>query len=126
MQAGAAERINAEANRKGGANKYAKFGLDQTDLFLAELLAATRWTDETMTDDDLVNSIVAICKAQALSPPRNLCGSVVRDVRNSVVDLCLHWMQLIPKGALNFTFDPSHPESGLQRSADHFGSAPRQ
>ena len=121
-----AERINAEANRKGGANKYAKFGLDQTDLFLAELLAGTRWADETMTDDDLVNSIVAACKAQALNPPHNLCGLVVREVRDSIAKLCRQWMKLIPKGALNFSFDPSHPESGLETSTGHFGSVEKQ
>src|SRR5262249_5593576 len=51
-------RINAEANRIGGANKYAKYGPDQADLFVAEMLAATRWGDSTLSDSDLLAGIL--------------------------------------------------------------------
>src|SRR5678816_2525104 len=36
-------RINAMANRQGGAGKYAAFGTDLSDLYLAEVLAAVPW-----------------------------------------------------------------------------------
>src|SRR5215470_10864063 len=67
-------RINTEANRTGGANKYAKFGTDQSDLYLAEILAATRWADRTLSDEKLVQSIRETCSRQELSPPENLAA----------------------------------------------------
>jgi len=116
------ERINAEANRKGGAARYAKFGSDQTELFLAELLAATRWTDEALTDDNLLDNIVEACQQQALSPPGTLSTATIRVVRTTIAGLCREWMNLLPKGALTFSVDPSHPESGLEIVTGHFGS----
>src|SRR5215468_6359649 len=62
-------RINAEANRTGGANKYANFGPDRSELYLAEVLAATRWADGTLTDEELQRSIDETCSKQSLPAP---------------------------------------------------------
>src|SRR5258705_10073128 len=45
-------RINADANRIGGPDKYAAYGSDQVDLMIAEMLAATRWGDSSLSDKD--------------------------------------------------------------------------
>src|SRR4051794_32338537 len=65
-------RINAEANRTGGANKYAKFGSNQTDLSIAEILAATRWADQTLTDENLIRSIHEAINNQLFRVPESL------------------------------------------------------
>src|SRR5215470_13391580 len=59
-------RINAEANRMGGANKYAAYGPDQVELMIAEMLAATRWGDSTLSDEDLLAELLQ--KLPKLSP----------------------------------------------------------
>src|SRR5262249_5090628 len=51
-------RINADANRQGGPDKYAKFGADQVDLIAAEILAGTRWGDSSLSDADLLAEIL--------------------------------------------------------------------
>src|SRR5262245_2973966 len=43
-------RINAEANRMGGANKYAEYVTDQVELMVAEILAGIRWGDSSLSD----------------------------------------------------------------------------
>ncbi len=107
-------RINAEANRSGGANKYAKFGADQSDLFVAEILAATRWADGTLPDDELVRSIEDTCSSQSLRSPRTLSAAKVHEVRNTLDVLCGRWIELLPKGALNLSFDPANLESSFK------------
>ena len=104
-------RINAEANRTGGTNKYAKFGADQSDLFVAEILAATRWADGTLTDEELVQSIAETCGSQSLHPPKSLTSSRVHEVRSTLDVLCGRWIELLPKGALNVQFNPANLES---------------
>src|SRR5262245_31757127 len=50
-------RINAEANRIGGANKYAGFGADQVELYIAEALGATLWSSTETPDAELLAGI---------------------------------------------------------------------
>ena len=115
------ERINAEANRKGGADKYARFGRDQHELLLAELLAAARWTDETLTSEDLLSSIAEACRQQALSLPHHLSVATIQEVRNTIADLCREWTRLTPKGAVRFFLEAGQPECRLEASG-RFGS----
>jgi len=105
-------QINAEANRTGGANKYAKFGTDQSHLYVAEILAATRWADGMLTDEDLMRSIEEACGKQGLPCPKNLSPGRVAEVRRTLDSLCGRWIELIPKGALNLNFDASELERG--------------
>ena len=107
-------RINAEANRTGGANKYAKFGTDQSDLYLAEVLAATRWADGTLGDEELIQSITTTCGTQSLQPPKNLTAARVQEVRTTLDILCSRWIELLPKGGLNVQFNPANLESTFQ------------
>src|SRR5262245_52690392 len=88
-------RINAEANRVGGANKYAAFGQDQSDLYMAEALAATRWADSRLSDHDLAGEITRSCNK--LSP---VSHERVARIRQVLDNLCMIWGTLIPKGTL--------------------------
>ena len=97
-------RINAEANRIGGANKYAGFGADQADLYAAEMLAATRWSDTEVQDQELLASIVRACPNLAPSPVERIA-----EVRWTISRLCTEWQTLVPKGTLRVTFDPADP-----------------
>src|SRR5262245_317246 len=86
-------RINADANRLGGPNKYAAFGQNQEDLFLAEALAATRWGDSRLLDEELAAEITRTCNALAPIPRER-----VARIRKVLDGLCGIWINLIPKG----------------------------
>ena len=106
-------RINADANRMGGANKYAAFGADQVDLYVAEVLAATRWADSSLSDAELLAGILQ-------SYPKLAPAAVERInlVRRTLDGLCARWITFIPKGALKVQFDPADPEGSFQQLAD--------
>jgi hypothetical protein len=103
-------RINAEANKIGGANKYAKYGTDQADLFVAEMLAATRWGDSTLSDADL---LAGILRSYSKLAPATV--ERITRVRETLDGLCARWINLIPKGAINAQFNPSDTEGSFQR-----------
>jgi hypothetical protein len=56
-----AARINADANRRGGKDKYSGFGDDLSELYLAEALANARWLDSQATDDERLEDIAREC-----------------------------------------------------------------
>jgi hypothetical protein len=103
-------RINAMANRAGGANKYAAFGADQAELGIAEMLAARRWGDSTLSDEDIAKEI-----AGSGAGLKNATAEHVAAVRAVLDRLCVTWMTLFPKGAIKVTFDPDNPESSFGR-----------
>jgi hypothetical protein len=101
-------RLSEEANRMGGANKYAAFGADQADLMLAEILAAARWNDETVAND------VEAARVQAGLPPRpRILDLEIRETRRALEILRSKWATLFPKGSLAVTFDATTPRAGL-------------
>src|SRR5215471_13787068 len=117
-------RVNAEANRKGGINKYAKFGTDRSELYISEILAATRWADGTLTDEELMRSIGETCSNQSLSIPHNLSTASVHQVRDTLDILCGRWIELLQKGALNLHLDPANLESSFKSLGEIPGRAP--
>ena len=77
-------------------------------------VAATRWADGTLTDEELVQNIAETCGSQALHPPKGLTSARVHEVRITLDVLCGRWIELLPKGALNAQFNPANPESTFQ------------
>lgn len=98
--------ITAEANRKGGRDKYAAYGLDQRELLLAEALANAPWSSET---ERVIESIRAACGDFGLSVPELLTHERVEQTKRSLAELALRWRGLRPKGALDLSFDAKAP-----------------
>src|SRR5262249_43746855 len=93
-------RVNAEANRMGGANKYAAYGADQVELMTAEVLAATQWGDSSLSDGDILGELLRKCpKLSPVSVER------IADVRSTLDSLCMRWIELGSKGALRLDVD---------------------
>jgi hypothetical protein len=103
-------RINAEANRVGGAQKYAAFGADQRELLLAEALAGAFWSTSGLGDEELRQGIGAAWAPA--SPPEDLDGRI-RRVRAALATLSARWRTLVPKGSLALTFRRDRPEDSL-------------
>jgi len=102
-------RINADANRTGGANKYAAFGADQLELHIAEMLAGVRWHDSLLTDEDIR---VEILRAAPQLAPLRL--ERIAEVRKTLDALCARWVGLKPKGTLKASFDPRDLEASFR------------
>src|SRR5918999_3985156 len=54
--------ITHEANRKGGRDKYAAFGADQSQLQLAEALANVRWLEGGVPVALLIEQALSACR----------------------------------------------------------------
>src|SRR5262245_29673571 len=97
------KRVNDEANRVGGRDKYAAFGADRSGLLLAEALPNAPWLREAALEE-LRDPLLAAAGDTAidLSPERLL------RVRAGLERLSARWRGLLPKGALTLVFDPAH------------------
>jgi hypothetical protein len=100
------KRIGDQANRAGGADKYAAYGPDQRELMLAEALANTPWTGDA---EDLPAQIAAACEAAAVEPPAGVSPERIRAVKDVLAGLAARWRSLDPKGALHVSFDRGAP-----------------
>jgi hypothetical protein len=100
------KRVNDEANRRGGRDKYAAFGPDLSELYLAEALAAVPWYDA----DQVVEAVRATGAAAA---PGVALPDHVREVRTVLSRLVVRWRSLKPKGALNLAFRTDHPRAAF-------------
>ncbi|MCA9719806.1 MAG: hypothetical protein KC468_34385, partial [Myxococcales bacterium] len=67
------ERVNAVANRVGGADKYRALG-DLRELMQAEALAVAPWLSPGASDEDCVDAVRRQCEASRprVEPPRAL------------------------------------------------------
>lgn len=101
--------ITREANRKGGRDKYAAYGPDQTELQLAESLANVRWLAGAATAEALVQQAIDACKAAAVEPPPALSPERAAQVRARLAGLTHEWRSLRPKGTLALRFDADDP-----------------
>jgi hypothetical protein len=101
-------RISDEANRKGGADKYAAFGPDQADLQRAEILAGARWSEVTVAAD-----VEVAVKEAGLGPFSAVSPERVLETRRALEVLQRRWAQLLPKGSLSLTFDRDSPRAGI-------------
>src|SRR5262245_23659198 len=103
-------RISAEANRKGGKDKYAAFGEDRSELMLAESLANASWgADPARVLEQLRQGYGDA--GIAAEPSRELIGRV----EATLAALGRRWCALQPKGAIDATFDRSAPSDGFER-----------
>jgi hypothetical protein len=94
--------ITAEANRKGGKDKYAGFGPDRRELLLAEALANAPWSE----DPERILEQLRQVYAAAESPADVLSRERVDEVRSTLADLGRRWREMRPKGAIDLSFDP--------------------
>lgn len=98
-------RISADANRRGGENKFAAFGDDRSELDLAEALAAAGW--------DSVESVREACARQNVAPPQDLSEELVEETAACLGALQRRWVTLVPKGAIDVSFDTASPRRSI-------------
>jgi hypothetical protein len=110
--------IAQEANRRGGRDKYAAYGADQSELQLAEALANVRWLEDGTSASALVEQAGAACRAAGLVPPATVTPERVDELRGALGALSRRWRALVPKGAIDVTFDPRDPQRGFARLAN--------
>lgn len=102
--------ITREANRKGGRDKYAAYGADQSGLQRAEAVANVTWLDAGMSDHGLLEQAVAACRTAGVAVPDTWRAEHVGEVRPALAALTRQWRALLPKGALDLTFDLDRPQ----------------
>jgi hypothetical protein len=94
--------VNAEANRKGGKDKYAGFGPDRRQLLLAEALANASWSE----DPERILEQLRQAYAAAEIPADALSRERVEAVKSELAALGRRWRELLPKGAIDLSFGP--------------------
>ena len=105
------KRISDQANRKGGAGKYAAFGPDQRELLLAEALANAPWSGEPQ---EVRQRIEAECRTAGAEPPASISLERIGDTKLVLASLGERWRALHPKGALHVSFDRQAPRRSLE------------
>jgi hypothetical protein len=115
-------RANAQANKRGGAGKYAGTGLDQPPVLVSEALANASWSDPELSDAGRLESITRACVACGAEVPAAVTLMRIGEVRECLARLRERWRTLIPKGALRLAFDPAAPE----RSFTGFAAAAQE
>jgi hypothetical protein len=109
--------ISREANRRGGRDKYAAYGPDQTELLLAEALANVRWLDDERTE--VLVERAADGFRQAGRPVSALVSEErVEHLRRVLGDLTGRWRALAPKGTIILEFDAADPARGFAGLAE--------
>ena len=98
------KRVNEMANRRGGPNKYAAFGDDLSELYLAEALAGLTWAMRELTPADRLATFLATCEKQSLTPPSNVTAESLAAAERRMNELRAEWRKLLPKGTLELTF----------------------
>jgi len=101
-------RINAEANRKGGPNKYSALGPDQRDILLSEALAAAM-SGMFESEDQRLEYVTSACRNLGFEPTVAVTGERLQQVLSALADLRERWRALKPKGSLRFRFQPGAP-----------------
>jgi hypothetical protein len=102
--------ISAEANRRGGKNKYAAFGPDQRELLLAEALANASWSADSGPLLEQLRQACADAGESAAAPTRELALRV----QSALASLAARWRGLRPKGAIDVSFDRAAPRASFE------------
>ena len=105
-------RINAEANRKGGGNKYGGFGDDLRELYLAEAVTNVMWGVPGMTAADRLAMAKTSCERAGIELPATISEETFRLLAVEVAAASDAWRALGAAGTLERTFAP-----GTARSA---------
>jgi hypothetical protein len=106
-------RINDEANRMGGADKYRGFGDDRREILLAEALAAGPWFDAEIADEGVGAEIAEGAKRFGVEVDRPIGAARVGEVRALLGRLREAWRAIEGKGTIELRFDAEDPERGF-------------
>lgn len=109
--------INDEANRRGGANKYAAFGEDRRELDLAEAFAAASWWLPDTSDEAFRDELNEAGRRHGATGDVATTETAAR-VRSTLSALAARWGGLAPKGALEVSFDSSSPRASFETLAE--------
>jgi len=106
-------RVNEIANRVGGANKYAAFGDDLSELYLAEALAGIAWGLPEWTDEDRHQSVIDALHELGIEPPASVSVDGITAAGLKLGAARSQWRSVAPSGTLRVTYDPAHPNRGF-------------
>ncbi|XYH96304.1 hypothetical protein ACMHYB_52415 [Sorangium sp. So ce1128] len=108
-------RINAEANRAGGADKYRGFGEDRRELLFAEALANAGWYDPLVSNEARRASMLEGAAGAGIAPPVAITAERVAATHAALEQLRGRWRAFgaLPKGTLELHFFPDDPERGF-------------
>jgi hypothetical protein len=106
-------RINDEANRTGGADKYRGFGPDRREILLAEGLAAAPWLDPSRSDAERREAILQSYAGAGIEPPAEEALDRIAEVGEALERLRARWRALGAKGTLRLRFLPEDPRRGF-------------
>ncbi len=108
-------RVNADANRRGGKNKYEAFGEDLRELYLAEALANARWWDHSASDEDRRDDIARECARSGGPLPPSVTLAAIGAVREELDRLRSRWRGLAPRGTLRASFESAQGSPSRRR-----------
>jgi hypothetical protein len=108
-------RANAQANRKGGARKYAGTGLDRPSVYLSEALAGAGWGQAGASDGERRSAIQSNGALLRVEIPASVTLERIAQVREKLDQLRERWRTLVPKGAIVLPFDPADPPASFRR-----------
>lgn len=97
--------IMADANRRGGRDRYLGFGTDRSELQLAEVVANPGWLVGEQSTAALQEGILAACRESGLAAPAELSAQRIDEVRGALRLLASRWRGLLPKGTIHLVFD---------------------
>jgi hypothetical protein len=107
--------IMADANRRGGSNKFSGFGTALSELQLAEALANPGWLVEQFSTALVHERIVVACRELGLSVPHRLSAERIDQVRVVLKNLAARWRGFTPKGTVTLDFDSEDPSRAFDR-----------
>lgn len=98
------KRVNEMANRRGGPDKYAGFGDDLSELYLAEALAGLSWAMRELTPADRYGMFLTNCEKSSIEAPARVTADSLAAIEHRINDLRAQWRRLLPKGTMELTF----------------------
>jgi len=98
------KKVNEMANRRGGPNKYAAFGDDLSELYLAEALAGLSWQLRELTPADRYAFFLTSCEKLSLEARADVTADSLAAVEHRINELRAQWRGLLPKGTMELTF----------------------
>ena len=111
-------RVNDEANRAGGPDKYRGFGEDRREILVAEGLAAAPWWDAEASDASVCEGIRASWVSVGLEAPEAATPERVRETREALARFSAQWRELgkKEKGTVTLAFRPDDPRRGFEEA----------
>jgi len=97
-------KISEQANRMGGKGKFAGFGDDLRELYVAEALAAAAWSPSGETLEERHAQLVAAYASAGLPLPQSVTVTGLGESARRLAELTLTWRGLRPKGTIELEF----------------------